>query len=90
MFVIRTAALLGVLGLGVAGATAITSYASSNPAPVALDGDHPEIHAAIDALHNAREHLVNADHDYDGHRSAAVNKVDEALAECQACLDDHH
>jgi hypothetical protein len=85
----RTAALVGVLGLGLAGGAAINAFASPNHAPVALDGEHPEIRAAMASLHDARDHLVHADHDFDGHRSAAVGKVDEALNECQACLDDH-
>ncbi len=90
MIGVRTAAIVGVLGLGLAGGMAINTVASGNPAPIALDEHHPEIHAAMDALQAARDHLMHADRDFDGHRTAAVHKVDEALAECQACLDTDH
>lgn len=89
MLGIRTAALVGVLALGLAGGTAITSYADYRNSAVQLD-EHPEIHAAMDALHAARDHLAHADRDFDGHRTAAVGHVDAALAECQACLDVGH
>ncbi|MGA3065448.1 MAG: hypothetical protein ABSF29_01235 [Tepidisphaeraceae bacterium] len=86
MLGIRTAVLVGVLGLGIAGGSAMTSYAASaNPSPIAMD-DHPEIHAALDSLRSAREALVSAAHDYHGHRIAAIGHVDAAIAECQECL----
>ena len=90
MFGVRTAALVGVLGLGLAGGSAITTFAAGgNPPAVALDGDfHPEIHHAMDALRAARDALVHADRDFHGHRAAAVGHVDAALHECQACLDE--
>ncbi len=47
---------------------------------------HPEIQGAITALEQARRHLQHADHDFDGHRSKALEHIDEALRECQAAL----
>ena len=52
---------------------------------------HPEIRRAMHALQNAKAALMKADRDFDGHRTAAVKEVDEALAECAKCLQaDRH
>jgi len=89
MLGIRSVVLVGVLGLGVAGGSAITSLAYGNSSAIAMDEDHhPEIHHAMHALHEARDALVSAAHDYHGHRQAAVDHVDAALHECQVCIDE--
>ena len=51
---------------------------------------HPRIHAAIEALREAREELKSAAHDFCGHRAEALEQVDHAmrqLHEAEAC--DH-
>ena len=48
--------------------------------------DHPEIRAAIHALENARTHLVEAKHDFGGHRKAALDAVDEAITQLKIAL----
>ncbi len=61
------------------------------PAAAAQDRDrgrepHPEIHAALANLHEAREHLQHGAHDFGGHRVAAIKAVDEAIRQAQICL----
>ena len=48
---------------------------------------HPEIRAAIDALHNAKEHLEHAEHDFHGHRVDAIRAIDEAERQLRYCLE---
>ncbi len=48
--------------------------------------DHPEIRQAIHALENARLHLQEAKHDFGGHRKAALDAVDEAIAQLKIAL----
>jgi uncharacterized protein (DUF2249 family) len=40
---------------------------------------HPRIHAAIEALREAREELKAAAHDFCGHRAEALEQVDHAI-----------
>lgn len=40
---------------------------------------HPRIHAAVEALREAREELRAAAHDFCGHRAEALEQVDRAL-----------
>jgi acyl-CoA reductase-like NAD-dependent aldehyde dehydrogenase len=49
---------------------------------------HPHIHAAVEALREAREELKSAAHDFCGHRAEALEQVDRAikqLHEAEAC-----
>jgi hypothetical protein len=84
---VRTIVLVGVLAVGMAVGSAITSFASSgNTSAIPMDDDHPEIHHALHSLHDARDALSNAAHDYHGHRDAAIGQVDSAIHECEICL----
>jgi hypothetical protein len=49
-------------------------------------GRHPEIEAALDALQSAPGHVVDAKHDYHGHRAEALKHVDAAIHEAQLCM----
>ena len=52
---------------------------------------HPEINHAIKALQNAKKFLQKADRDFGGHRTKAVEAVDQALSECQQAIQyDQH
>ena len=68
-------------------ATAITLFAltlvMSVGAPAA--GRHPEIHAAMESLRNAKAHLNAAAHDYQGHRVDAIRAIDEAIHQLEIC-----
>jgi acyl-CoA reductase-like NAD-dependent aldehyde dehydrogenase len=49
---------------------------------------HPRIHAAAEALREARQELKEAAHDFCGHRAEALEQVDRAikqLHEAEAC-----
>jgi hypothetical protein len=48
---------------------------------------HPEIRAALHALHNAKEHLRAAAHDYRGHREEAIRAIDEAIHQLEICME---
>jgi hypothetical protein len=47
---------------------------------------HEEIHAALDALRNAKEHLEHARHDFGGHRVEAMRAIDGAMHQLEICL----
>jgi len=58
--------------------------ALSSPSPAA--GKHPQIEEALAALHNAREHLEHAAHDFGGHRVDAIKAIDEADRQLRVCM----
>lgn len=51
-------------------------------------GPHPEIAAALEALHGARAHLMEAKHDFHGHRAEALKHVDAAIHEAEICMSE--
>jgi hypothetical protein len=56
----------------------------SSPSPA--KGQHPQIHAALNALQNAKAHLQEASHDFGGHRADAIRAIDEAENQLRICL----
>lgn len=46
---------------------------------------HPEIHAAIESLEHAKQHLNEAKHDFQGHRVEAIRAIDAALEQLRIC-----
>jgi hypothetical protein len=54
--------------------------------PAASAEAHPEIHAAINSLRHAKEHLEHAAHDYGGHRVEAIGAIDRAIEQLEVCL----
>jgi len=69
-------------------AAAATPVPAAAPA-AALPEPHPEIHAALEAMHNAKDHLEHAAHDYHGHRVKAIEHLDQAIHEAEICMDEH-
>jgi hypothetical protein len=63
----------------VAAAPAVAAVAVPAPPP------HPEIHAALEAMRNAKHHLESAAHDFDGHRVKAIEHLDQAIHEAEVC-----
>ena len=47
---------------------------------------HPRIAAAIDALKDARAYMVEAPHDFGGHKDGAVRACDNAIRQLQLAL----
>jgi hypothetical protein len=56
--------------------------AAARPVPP----EHPEYHAALDNLRDARRHLEKAMHDGRGHREEAIRAIDHAIHECEESL----
>jgi hypothetical protein len=59
--------------------------ALSSPSPAA--GRHPQIEAALGALRNAKTHLLEASHDFHGHRADAIRAIDEADRQLRICME---
>jgi hypothetical protein len=47
---------------------------------------HPAIHSAILALQKAKFELLHANHDFGGHRAAALKECDAAILELKEAL----
>jgi hypothetical protein len=47
---------------------------------------HPRIAAAIDALKDARAYMVEAPHDFGGHKDGAIRACDNAIRQLQLAL----
>ncbi len=64
--------------------------AAAAPAPAASPAmpPHPEIAAALEAMHNARHHLDEAAHDFHGHRVKAIEHLDAAIHEADLCMQE--
>jgi hypothetical protein len=63
-------------------AAAAAPRANATPVPE----PHPEIRAAIESLHHAKDHLEHAAHDFGGHRVDAIRAIDEAQRQLEVCL----
>jgi len=60
---------------------AVPAAALATPLP----GPHPEIHAALEAMRNAKDHLEHAAHDFNGHRVESIKHLDAAIHEAEIC-----
>ena len=58
------------------------ALAPSSPAA----GRHPQIQEALQALRNARAHLMEAAHDFHGHKADAIKATDEAIRQLEICM----
>jgi len=47
---------------------------------------HPMIESALESLHQAKEELKHAAHDFGGHRIDAIHAIDEAERQLRICL----
>ena len=56
-------------------------------APSPAFGKHPQIESALGALHDAKEHLEHAAHDFGGHRVDAIRAIDEAERQLRICME---
>lgn len=82
------AALALIFGLTFAtGAPAAPPAAKAATAQPAAPERHPEIHAALESLENARRHLREAKHDFGGHREEALRATDEAIRQLKVCME---
>jgi hypothetical protein len=87
-----TATLLLTLAFPVGAASpraaAAPVVAAAAPAAAASPAmpPHPEIAAALEAMHNAHHRLEDASHDYHGHREKAIEHLDAAIHEAEICM----
>ncbi len=40
-------------------------------------------------MHNAKDHLEHASHDYHGHRVKAIEHLDQAIHEAEISMEEH-
>lgn len=75
---------------GAAMYTNTTVFAQDTAAPAVPAAPHverhPAIRAAIRALEKAKIEMQNADHDFGGHRVAALAECDSAIAQLRLAL----
>jgi hypothetical protein len=76
-----TSALVLVVGYQAAEAK------SADPAPNSIAGDYRRMHAALESLRGAREHLLNSEHDHGGWRGRAIESTDRAIHETEAAMN---
>jgi hypothetical protein len=48
--------------------------------------EHPRMARSLIALHETKEHLENAGHDFGGHKVAAIKAIDEAIKELKEAI----
>jgi hypothetical protein len=80
--------VLALSGLAIyTNTTAFAQTTTNTPPTVAGSHErHPAIHAAIRALERAKIELKNAAHDFGGHREAALQECDAAIAQLKLAL----
>ncbi|WP_040550913.1 hypothetical protein [Pedosphaera parvula] len=85
--IVASIVLTGTLSL-----TLPSAFADGTNAPAAGEKHHhnerhPAIHAAIRNLEEAKHDLERADHDFGGHRKAALEACDNAIAQLREALN---
>ena len=83
---------VGAAGPKAAAAPVPAAVAAAAAAPAAAASPamppHPEIAAALEAMHNAHHHLEDAAHDFHGHRVEAIKHLDAAIHEAEICMQE--
>jgi hypothetical protein len=46
---------------------------------------HPRVHEALEALHNAKDHMAHAEGEFHGHRDKSIEHIDAAIHEAEIC-----
>ena len=89
--VLITATLLLTLAFSVsaagpkASAVPVATAPASPAAALPVPPPRPRVHAAIEAMRNAREHMQHAEGDFHGHRARAIEHLDQAIHEAEIC-----
>jgi hypothetical protein len=78
--------LLLAAGLFLGGWGVLSVFAGRAVAEEKEKERHPHIHAAIRELREARRDLEKADHDFGGHRVAAIKAIDHAIEQLEKAL----
>ena len=77
---------VALLVLGGSAAPAQQKPAGATAAAQEQEEKHPEIHAAITHLEEAKRNLEKGAHDFGGHRVKALEHTNQALEECRQAL----
>jgi phosphate-selective porin len=90
-----TATLLLTLAFSAAAANpkapaATAAVAPASPTVVAPvpPPPHPNVHAALEAMRNARGRMQAAEGEFHGHRDKAIEHLDQAIHEAEICERD--
>jgi hypothetical protein len=77
-----------IIGLSVAAAAMTIPAMAASPVPTTIEArePHPEIRRAITSLERARYALQHANHDFGGHRVAALAATDKAIEQLKIAL----
>jgi hypothetical protein len=67
----------------------VVAAAPSTPAVAPVPERHPHIDEALESMRAAKHHLETADHDFDGHRTKAIEHLDKAIHEAEICMGMH-
>ena len=86
---INRRAVLSILAAAVGGAYAFLG-SPLVPTAQARWHDHPKLEAAYHQLHDAKEYLEAAPHDFHGHRKEAVIAINHAMGQIALCAEEEH
>ena len=86
-FPVGAAAPSPLLAQPVAAVSAAPAVAAAPAAkPAAVPERHPHIDEALESMRAAKHHLETADHDFDGHRTKAIEHLNAAIHEAEICM----
>ncbi len=89
-YLVATVLAVSIASSAYAQTSVPSTSAAPEPAPQTaphVKERHPQMHHARKALENAKKHLQDAKHDYNGHRTKALELVDQAIQEIDAGVD---
>lgn len=49
---------------------------------------HPRVEKALEAMHNAKEHMEHAEGEFHGHRAKSIEHLDAAIHEAEICMQE--
>ena len=84
---VRERSVVGTLVLGLVLGVSSLGFTQEKPAKPERGEHHPQIHAAMRALHIAARHLEHAAHDFGGHRAKALELVKQAEGELRQAIE---
>jgi hypothetical protein len=81
---------LGLLGLVFLVGSTLVAWNSGITAPPAAQAQepwhHPHLHQSLDSLKLARQDLLEARHNFGGHRDEAIRAIDAAIYHLDMCV----
>jgi hypothetical protein len=81
---------LGLLGLVFLIGSTIVAWNSGITAPSVAQAQepwhHPHLHQSLDSLRIARQDLLEARHNFGGHRDEAIRAIDAAIYHLDMCI----